>query len=110
MGQTLGTRPDLLPLVYLQVLATLQDRLPAFPNEIAFAFIEEELGWKPETLFEQFDPEPFAAASLGQVYHAVTHEGDEVAVKVQRPDLVQVISLDLALVRRLAALIERFPA
>ena len=64
----------------------------------------------PETLFAEFDPEPFAAASLGQVYHAVTHEGDEVAVKVQRPDLVQIISLDLALVRRLAAFIERYPA
>jgi predicted unusual protein kinase regulating ubiquinone biosynthesis (AarF/ABC1/UbiB family) len=109
VGQAVSTRPDLLPLVYLQVLATLQDRLPTFPNEIAFSFIEEELGWKPETLFQQFDPEPFAAASLGQVYHAVTHEGDEVAVKVQRPDLVQVISLDLALVRRLAVLVERFP-
>jgi predicted unusual protein kinase regulating ubiquinone biosynthesis (AarF/ABC1/UbiB family) len=109
VGQSMGTRPDLLPLAYVQVLATLHDRLPPFPSEIAFAFVEEELGWKPETLFDQFDPEPFAAASLGQVYHAVTHEGDEVAVKVQRPDLVQVISLDLALVRRLAAVLERRP-
>jgi predicted unusual protein kinase regulating ubiquinone biosynthesis (AarF/ABC1/UbiB family) len=109
VGQSLGTRPDLLPLVYVEVLATLHDRLPPFPNEIAFAFIEEELGWKPETLFQQFDAEPFAAASLGQVYHAVTHEGDEVAVKVQRPDLVQLISLDLALVRRLATILERRP-
>jgi predicted unusual protein kinase regulating ubiquinone biosynthesis (AarF/ABC1/UbiB family) len=109
VGQSLGTRPDLLPLTYLQVLSTLHDRLPPFPNEIAYTFIEEELGWKPETLFERFYPDPFAAASLGQVYHAITHEGDEVAVKVQRPDLVHVISLDLALVRRLAVVVERFP-
>jgi predicted unusual protein kinase regulating ubiquinone biosynthesis (AarF/ABC1/UbiB family) len=109
VGQALGTRPDLLPLVYVDTLATLHDRLPPFPNEIAFQCIEQELGWKPETLFDRFDPEPFAAASLGQVYHAVTHEGDEVAVKVQRPDLVQVISLDLALVGRLAAFVERYP-
>jgi predicted unusual protein kinase regulating ubiquinone biosynthesis (AarF/ABC1/UbiB family) len=109
VGQSLGTRPDLLPLVYVEALAVLHDRLPSFPNEIALRCIEEELGWKPETLFERFDPEPYAAASLGQVYHAVTHDGQEVAVKVQRPDLAEVISLDLALVRRLAALVERFP-
>lgn len=109
VGQALGTRPDLLPLVYIRVFAALQDRLPPFSNEVAFACFEEELGWKPQTLFAHFDPEPFAAASLGQVYHAVTHQGEEVAVKIQRPDLVQVISLDLALVRRLARLAERFP-
>jgi predicted unusual protein kinase regulating ubiquinone biosynthesis (AarF/ABC1/UbiB family) len=109
VGQSLGTRPDLLPLIYLDVLSTLHDRLPSFADEVAFATIEEELGWKAETLFQEIDPEPFAAASLGQVYHAVTHEGDEVAVKVQRPDLVQVISLDLALVRRLTTIVEHFP-
>jgi predicted unusual protein kinase regulating ubiquinone biosynthesis (AarF/ABC1/UbiB family) len=109
VGQSLGTRPDLLPLVYIEVLATLHDRLPTFLNELALACFEEELGWRPETLFAEFEAEPFAAASLGQVYRAVTHEGDEVAVKIQRPDLVEVISLDLALVRRLATLVERFP-
>ncbi len=109
VGQTLATRPDLLPLTYLEVLSSLHDRLPPFADEIAYAFIEQELGWKPHTLFERFDPEPFAAASLGQVYHAVTFEGDAVAVKVQRPDLVHLISLDLALARRLATIIERFP-
>jgi predicted unusual protein kinase regulating ubiquinone biosynthesis (AarF/ABC1/UbiB family) len=109
VGQTLGTRPDLLPLVYVETLATLYDKLPSFPDEIAFEFIKEELGWLPQTLFAEFDPAPCAAASLGQVYHAVTFEGEEVAVKVQRPDLVQVISLDLALLRRLAAVVERFP-
>jgi len=109
VGQSLATRPDLLPLTYIQVLSTLHDQLPSFSNEVALACFEQELGWRPETLFDSFDPEPFAAASLGQVYHAVTHEGQEVAVKIQRPDLVEVISLDLALVRRLAALAERYP-
>jgi predicted unusual protein kinase regulating ubiquinone biosynthesis (AarF/ABC1/UbiB family) len=109
VGQSLGTRPDLLPVVYVDVLATLQDQLPPFPNDLAFRFVEQELGWKPETLFDQFDPQPIAAASLGQVYYAVTHEGQEVAVKVQRPDLFYRIGLDLGLIRRLAAAIERFP-
>ena len=109
VGQSLGTRPDLLPVVYVDILATLQDQLPPFPNDKALRFIEQELGWKPETLFDQFDPQPIAAASLGQVYYAVTHEGQEVAVKVQRPDLFYRIGLDLGLIRRLAAAIERFP-
>ena len=109
VGQSLGTRPDLLPVVYVDILATLQDQLPPFPNDLAFRFIEQELGWKPETLFEQFDPQPIAAASLGQVYYAITHEGQEVAVKVQRPDLFYQIGLDLGLIRRLATTIERFP-
>lgn len=109
VGQTLSTRPDLLPLAYIEVLSALHDQLPPFPDEVAFACFEQELGWRPETLFDQFDLEPFAAASLGQVYHAVTHGGDQVAVKIQRPDMLQVISLDLALVRRLAAIVERFP-
>jgi len=109
IGQSLGTRPDLLPVVYVDILATLQDQLPPFPNDLAFRLIEQELGWKPETLFDQFDPQPIAAASLGQVYYAVTHEGQEVAVKVQRPDLFYRIGLDLGLVRRLAVIIERFP-
>lgn len=109
VGQSLGTRPDLLPLVYVEELSLLHDKLPPFDDEIAFATIEHELGWRPQVLFDEFDPTPFAAASLGQVYRARTFEGDEVAVKVQRPDLERVISLDLALVRRLAVFVERHP-
>ncbi|MBN1661888.1 MAG: AarF/ABC1/UbiB kinase family protein [Anaerolineae bacterium] len=109
VGQSLGTRPDLLPLVYVEELSLLHDKLPPFDDAVAFATMEHELGWRPQVLFDEFDPKPFAAASLGQVYRARTFEGDEVAVKVQRPDLERVISLDLALVRRLAALVERYP-
>ena len=109
VGQSLATRPDLLPLPYIEILSQLHDQLPQFPDEIAYAVIETELGWKPETLYRRFEREPFAAASLGQVYHAVTFAGQEVAVKVQRPDLERLISLDLALVRRFAAHMERRP-
>jgi predicted unusual protein kinase regulating ubiquinone biosynthesis (AarF/ABC1/UbiB family) len=109
VGQSLSTRPDLLPAPYLDVLSRLHDRLPSFPDEVAFAVVKAELGWKPKTLFATFSDHPVAAASLGQVYRATTHEGDEVAVKIQRPDLVRLISIDLALVRRVAAFLERFP-
>ena len=109
VGQSLATRPDLLPLPYIEVLSQLHDQLPQFPDQIAYAVIETELGWKPETLYRRFEREPFAAASLGQVYHAVTFAGQEVAVKVQRPDLEKLISLDLALVRRIAAHMELRP-
>ena len=109
VGQSLATRPDLLPLTYIQVLAQLYDRLPPYPDELAFAVIERELGWKPYTLFQSLEREPFAAASLGQVYRGVTHTGTAVAVKVQRPDMERIISIDLALVRRIAALLEQSP-
>ena len=107
LGQSLATRPDLLPLTYIQVLSQLYDQLPPFADEVAFAVVEEELGWRPETLFRNFEREPFAAASLGQVYRAVTFGNQVVAVKIQRPGLQRAISLDLALLRRLAALVER---
>ena len=66
VGQSLATRPDLLPLVYIQVLATLHDQLPSFPNEVARACFEEELGWKPETLSLTMYPKLMRPASPAQ--------------------------------------------
>jgi predicted unusual protein kinase regulating ubiquinone biosynthesis (AarF/ABC1/UbiB family) len=103
IGQALSTRPDLVPPVYLEELTQLQDNLPAFPNEIAYQFIEEELGQKPDQIYAEISPQPIAAASLGQVYKAKLNNGDEVAVKVQRPDLRESITVDLYLLRKLAA-------
>lgn len=102
VGQALSTRPDLVPPVYLEELTKLQDQLPPFPNEIAFHFIETELGAAPEAIFAELSPHPIAAASLGQVYRGRLHSGEAVAVKVQRPDLAQQITLDLYILRRLA--------
>ncbi|MEM9534077.1 MAG: AarF/ABC1/UbiB kinase family protein [Cyanobacteria bacterium P01_E01_bin.45] len=104
IGQALSTRPDLVSPVFLEELTKLQDQLPAFSNEIAFALIEEQLGAKPEELYEDLTPAPVAAASLGQVYKGILRRtGEAVAIKVQRPDLGDRISIDIYIVRLLAA-------
>lgn len=102
VGQALSTRPDLLPAVYLEELTKLQDQLPPFPNEVAFQFIEEELGAPPAELFAELSDHPIAAASLGQVYRGKLHSGEEVAVKVQRPGLAESITLDIYILRGVA--------
>lgn len=108
IGQALGTRADLLPLAYVKELATLQDQVPQFPTADAFARIEAELGRPLHELYPEIDSEPIAAASLGQVYRARLQTGEEVAVKVQRPDLESTISFDIAILFRLVKLTNRF--
>lgn len=108
IGQALGTRADLLPLAYVKELATLQDNVPAYPTGDAFARIEAELGRSLHELYPEIDSEPIAAASLGQVYRARLKTGEEVAVKVQRPDLESTISFDVAILFRLVKLTNRF--
>ncbi len=110
IGQALGTRADLLPLPYIKELATLQDQVPAFPTSDAFRRIESELDRPLNKLYAEIDSEPIAAASLGQVYRARLHSGEEVAVKVQRPNLSEMISVDTAVLYRMVKLISRvFP-
>ncbi|MYJ76439.1 MAG: ubiquinone biosynthesis regulatory protein kinase UbiB [Gammaproteobacteria bacterium] len=106
-GQILSTRRDLLPTDYADELAKLQDQVPPFPGEAAIARIEASLGEPIEALFETFDAEPMASASLAQVHAATMANGDEVAVKVIRPDIEQVIEKDLALIHTMAGLLER---
>jgi predicted unusual protein kinase regulating ubiquinone biosynthesis (AarF/ABC1/UbiB family) len=103
VGQAISTRPDLVPPLYLEELAKLQDQLPAFPNKVAYRFIEEELGAPPAELYEELTASPIAAASLGQVYKGKLKTGESVAVKVQRPGLAENIALDLYILRGLAA-------
>lgn len=99
VGQALSTRPDLIRKDFLDELVKLQDQLPPFPTEIAFGIIERELDRSIDEIFSQIAPKPVAAASLGQVYQAHLYSGEEVAVKVQRPDLLPTITLDLYLMR-----------
>jgi len=108
IGQALGTRADLLPLAYVKELARLQDQVPAFPTSEAFAIIEAELGRPVYEAYAEIDAEPIAAASLGQVYRARLTTGEEVAVKVQRPNLESSISFDIAILYRLVKLTNRF--
>ena len=99
VGQALSTRPDLIRKDFLDELVKLQDQLPPFDNAIAFQLIETELDRPIEAIFSELSPEPVAAASLGQVYRGRLHSGEEVAVKVQRPNLRPVLTLDLYLMR-----------
>ena len=108
IGQALGTRADLLPLAYVKELATLQDQVPSFPTAEAFAIVESELGRSVHEAYAEIDSEPIAAASLGQVYRARLATGEEVAVKVQRPNLESTISFDVAILFRLVKLTNRF--
>ncbi len=110
IGQSMGTRADLLPLPFVKALGELQDNVPSFPNAIAFARIEKELGKKISEIYQEFDIEPVAAASLGQVYRAKLFTGEEVAVKVQRPNLAGIIKGDIEILRKVAKFAERFPS
>ncbi|HEV2708022.1 MAG TPA: AarF/ABC1/UbiB kinase family protein [Pyrinomonadaceae bacterium] len=109
IGQSLGTRADLLPLAYVKQLSTLQDQVPAFSNAEAFARIESELGRALAEAYAEIDAEPVAAASLGQVYRARLHTGEEVAVKVQRPHLRETVGFDIAVLRRITRFLARYP-
>ena len=104
LGQILSTRPDFLPPAYIMELSRLQDQVPPAPWELIKARIEEELGGPVERLFKCIDPTPMAAASLAQVHAATLPDGREVVVKVQRPNILKTINLDLDILYDLARL------
>ena len=107
-GQVLSTRRDLLPADVALELARLQDRVPPFPAAVSREMVERAFGRPLEELFASFDAEPVASASIAQVHFATLKDGREVAVKVLRPGMLDVIDDDLALMRQLAVWIERF--
>ena len=106
-GQVLSTRRDLLPADIADELAKLQDRVPPFPSDLAVAEIEGAFGKPIGEIFESFDREPVASASIAQVHFATLRDGHPAAVKVLRPGMLPVIHRDLELLDAAAGLVER---
>jgi len=109
-GQVLSTRRDLLPGDVVDELSRLQDKVPPFPAAQARAQVERALGRPIDEIFLSFDAEPIASASIAQVHFAVLKSGREVAVKVLRPGMLDIIEDDMALLRRLAGWVDRLSA
>ncbi len=102
VGQFFSTRADLFPSEYVEELAKLQDRVPSFSYEQVAAIVQQELGKPIAQIYSYFDPTPLAAASLGQVHRAKLKTGEEVVVKVQRPGLTRLFTIDLEICRGIA--------
>ncbi|MBS1150101.1 MAG: Ubiquinone biosynthesis monooxygenase UbiB [Myxococcaceae bacterium] len=96
LGQAIAMDPDQLPPEVRSVIARLQNQAPPMPYATVREVVRRELGGTPEEKYAQFDPQPLASASLGQVHRARTHEGIEVAVKVQYPGIDKAMRADLA--------------
>ena len=106
-GQVLSTRRDLLPPDIADELARLQDRVPPFPSAVAVAIIEKSFGKPLDSIFDSFEQTPIASASIAQVHFATLPGGQEVAVKVLRPNMLAALKKDLALMRMMAGWVER---
>ena len=109
-GQVLSTRRDLIPLDVADELARLQDRVPPFPAAQSRALVEKAFGRRIEEVFASFEAEPVASASIAQVHFAVMKDGRQVAVKVLRPGMLEVIDQDMNLLHLLARWVERLSA
>ena len=105
LGQLLSTRPDLLPPAYIEQLERLQDRVRPMPEEDLVRQLNNELG-PPEQVFAEFDIKPLAAASIGRVHLARLKSGEQVIVKIQRPDIYSQVQNDLEIIAALARIAE----
>jgi ubiquinone biosynthesis protein len=107
LGQVISSRRDLIDDETYQELCKLQDEVPPFPSREAKAIVETELEGKISDLYLEFDESPLGGASIAQVHGATMHDGTRVAVKIQRPDILKVIELDLAILADLAEIVEK---
>ena len=106
VGQVLSSRPDLMPEAYLKSLSRLQDDVKPFPYAEVERIVQEELQVRISKAFARFDPEPIAAASLGQVHAAALRDGREVVVKVQRPGIEKQIAEDFEVIASIAKFLD----
>jgi ubiquinone biosynthesis protein len=106
LGQILSSRPDILPPDFIAELSNLQDQVAPMPVEVVFRGIEESLGRPAAEIFASIDPLPLASASIAQVHRATLPSGEEVVVKVQRPDIEEQIKSDTDLLFYLARFLE----
>jgi aarF domain-containing kinase len=110
LGQALSIRPDILSPAAMTELQKLCDKVPSFSDDLAMTLLEEELGRPWHEIYSELSPSPIAAASLGQVYKGRLKEtGELVAVKVQRPFVLETVTIDLFIIRNLGLVLRRFP-
>ncbi len=107
LGQMLSLEPDIIPADFVDEFKKLQDMVPPFPFEDVRQIIESEMGEKPEKLFRRLDPTPIAAASVSQVHIGKLFSGEKIVVKVQRPDIEDVIREDIKILMKIARTMEK---
>jgi ubiquinone biosynthesis protein len=110
VGQIMSTRPDLLPPHLIRALESLQDQVGAFSFALVEAQLVEDFGRRPDELFTRFDRTPIASASVAQVHRATLSNGTDVAVKVRRPGLEQIVQFDLGIMRWFAGALQLIPS
>lgn len=110
VGQLFSSRADLFPSEYVEELSKLQDEVPAFNYDEAKKIIEKDLGKPLSQIFYCFDSFPIAAASLGQVHKAILYSGEEVVVKIQRPGLKKLFTIDLAILKQVTYYFQNHPS